>query len=366
MSGLTDHELLVEFTRSESESAFATLVARYVNLVYSTALRYTGNSHHSQEITQAVFIILARKARGLSSRVVLSGWLYQTARLAAANFVKGEMRRQRREQEAYMQSTLNESDTDAWKQIAPLLDEAMGHLCETDRNAVVLRFFENKTSAEVAAVLNTTEAAAHKRVSRALEKLRGIFGKRGITLTAATIAVAVSTNSVHAAPAAIGPAISAAASQGFAVAASTMTLVKGTMKIMTWLKLKFAAGVATVLIATGGTLSVAVLVAADASSAPPDQKAVTRLIQAVQKNDYNQFMADADVGFKSLTKQNLESVSTQLGARLKGGYETKFLGELKQHGYRVTLWKLTFSDGGDDVLAKLSTKDGLVSGFLLQ
>ena len=109
-----------------SEAAFAALVARYVNLVYSTALRFTGNPHHAEEITQAVFIILARKAGGLLRGAVLSGWLYQTARLTAANFVKGEIRRHRREQEAYMQSILNEPEAAAWEQIAPLLDEAMG------------------------------------------------------------------------------------------------------------------------------------------------------------------------------------------------------------------------------------------------
>ena len=136
-----------------SEAAFAALVARYVNLVYSAALRFTGNPHHAEEITQAVFIILARKAGGLLRGAVLSGWLYQTARLTAANFVKGEIRRHRREQEAYMQSILNEPDAAAWEQIAPLLDEAMGGLGETDRNAVVLRFFENKTAQEVGAAL---------------------------------------------------------------------------------------------------------------------------------------------------------------------------------------------------------------------
>ena len=128
MPELDDYELLAEFARSESEAAFAALVARYVNLVYSAALRFTGNPHHAGEITQAVFIILARKAGKLSPRSVLSGWLYQTARLAAANFMKGEIRRQRREQEAYMQSTLTEPGPGVWEQIAPLLDEAMDRL----------------------------------------------------------------------------------------------------------------------------------------------------------------------------------------------------------------------------------------------
>src|SRR5215471_14540833 len=110
MTEWDDHRVLKEFARSDSEPAFAVLVQRYVNLVYSTALRFTRNPHKSEEITQAVFIILARKADKLSPRVVLSGWLYQTARLTSANFVKGEIRRQRREQEAYVQSVLNESE----------------------------------------------------------------------------------------------------------------------------------------------------------------------------------------------------------------------------------------------------------------
>ena len=110
MPELNDHELLAEFARTGSETAFAAIAARHVNLVYSAALRFAGNPHHAEEITQAVFIILARKAVQLSPRTVLSGWLYQTARLMAANFVKGEIRRQRREQEAYMQSTLTDPE----------------------------------------------------------------------------------------------------------------------------------------------------------------------------------------------------------------------------------------------------------------
>src|ERR1017187_6871858 len=145
MTEVDDHELLGQYARTESETAFATLVARYVNLVYSAGLRFTGNPHRAEEIAQAVFIVLARKAGSLRRGTVLSGWLYQTARLTAANFVKGEIRRQRREQEAYMQSTLTGPDSTAWEQIAPLLDEAMGRLGDTDRHAIVLRVFENKT-----------------------------------------------------------------------------------------------------------------------------------------------------------------------------------------------------------------------------
>jgi RNA polymerase sigma factor (sigma-70 family) len=254
-----DHELLAQYARSESDAAFAALIARYVNLVYSAALRFTGNPHHAEEITQAVFIILARKAGKLGRGVVLSGWLYQTARLTAANFVKGEIRRQRREQQAYMQSTLTETESGAWEQIAPLLDEAMGRLGERDRNAVVLRFFENKTAREVAVTLKINEAAAHKRVNRALDKLRKIFSKRGVTLTATVIAGAVTENSVRAAPAAVAKSVTAlAAAKGAAASGSTLTLAKGALKLMAWTKAKTAVVAGTCVLLAAGTTTIVV------------------------------------------------------------------------------------------------------------
>jgi RNA polymerase sigma factor (sigma-70 family) len=257
MTEPNDHDLLAQYARTESEAAFASLVARYVNLVYSAALRFTGNAHHAQEITQAVFMILARKAGSLRRSTVLSGWLYQTARLTAANFVKGEIRRQRREQEAYMRSTLTEPNSAAWEQIAPLLDEAMGRLGETDRNAIVLRFFENKTAQEVAATLKLNEAAAHKRVSRALEKLRRYFVKRGVTLSATLIAGMIAANSVQAGPAGLLANVAATAAKGAAAASSVAALVEGTLSIMTWSKLKFAAGVGVAAMVVGGPLATA-------------------------------------------------------------------------------------------------------------
>ena len=257
MPELTDHELLAEYVRTESEETFATLVVRHVNLVYSTALRGTGNSHHADEITQAVFIILARKADKLSERVVLSGWLYQTARLTAANFMKSEIRRRRREQEAYLQSTLNEpAPAAAWQQIAPLLDDVMGSLSEADRNAVVLRFFENKTAGEIAAVLKISEAAAHKRTARSLEKLRKLFSKRGVFSATSDIAGAISANSLRNAPPALVKSITLlAAGKGAAATGSTLGMVKGALKIMSWTKAKttIALAVVAIVMATGGS-----------------------------------------------------------------------------------------------------------------
>jgi uncharacterized protein (TIGR03435 family) len=259
MTERDDIALLHEFAAAGSETAFAALVERHVNLVYSTALRRTGNPHAAQEIAQAVFIILARKSKSLGAKTVLAGWLFQTARLTAANYLRGEIRRQRREQEAYMQSTLNEPETDAWRRIAPLLDDAMDKLGERDRNAVVLRFMENKSLAEVGTALGASEDAAKMRVNRALEKLRKMFTKRGVTHSAAIIAGAVSANSVHSAPVGLAKTISALAiTKGAAAGGSTLALVKGALKIMAWTKAKMAIAIAAGVLLTAGVTMVVV------------------------------------------------------------------------------------------------------------
>src|SRR4051794_8718009 len=125
MQMMEDMDLLQEYATRGSEPAFATLVERHINLVYGAAMRHVANPHQAEEITQAVFIILARKAASLRQGTILAGWLFQTVRLTAANFRRTEIRRALREQEAYMQSTLHEKDTDSvWQQIAPMLDAA--------------------------------------------------------------------------------------------------------------------------------------------------------------------------------------------------------------------------------------------------
>lgn len=237
-----DIQLLRDYTRHQSESAFAELVRRHVNLVYSCAFRQTSNTHHAEEITQAVFIILARKAASLGDRTVLSGWLYHTARLTTANFLRSERRRAFREQEAYMQSLCNEpSASEPWERIAPLLDDVMAELAARDRDAVVLRFFNGKSLAEIGAALVTGEDAAKMRVSRALEKLRKLFLRRGVTLTTTSIAGALAANAVQAAPATLALGVATAAGGGAAVAVSTLTLVKGVVNLVTISKLQLGA-----------------------------------------------------------------------------------------------------------------------------
>jgi RNA polymerase sigma factor (sigma-70 family) len=259
MSEMTDEDLVERFRRTESDEAFAQIVDRYLDLVYSVALRHTANPHHAEEITQAVFIVLARRASSLNRRTVLPGWLYHAARLTAANFLRSEMRRSRREQEAFMQSTLKETQQEAlWVELSPLLDTAMADLKPSDRDALVLRYFQNKSLPEVGKVLGVGERAAQKRVGRALEKLRRVFAKRGVAATVTIIAAEISSHSIQAAPLGLATKITAAALKGSAVAASTLTLVKGTIQVMTWLKTKTAVALGSAtLLAGGATLAVA-------------------------------------------------------------------------------------------------------------
>ena len=254
-----DMTLLREYARRNSEEAFATLVSRHVNLVYSVALRQVCDPYLAEEITQAVFIILARKAHSLGPKTILPGWLCRTARYASANALTVQRRRQHREQEAYMQSILNEPESDAWRQIAPLLDSALAQLGQKDHDALVLRFFEGRSFNDVGVALGANEDTAKKRVTRAVEKLRRFFTKRGIALSAAVITSAVSANTIQAAPAVLEKSVTTTAiAKGSMAAASTLTLVKGTMKIMTWIKVKTAIGVATGALLVAGTTTITV------------------------------------------------------------------------------------------------------------
>jgi RNA polymerase sigma factor (sigma-70 family) len=254
---IDDMELVRRYARDRSEEAFATLVSRHVNLVYSVALRQIRDPHLAEEITQTVFTILARKAGSLSSETVLSGWLYRTTRYASAKAVTLRRRRQDREQEAYMQSQCDQTDTDYWQEIEPLLESAMAQLGERDHNALVLRFFENRSFKDVSSTLGTTEAGAKMRVSRALEKLRAFFTKRGLTLSTAVIATALSAHSVQTAPVGLASSVTLAAVKGATVTTSTLTLIETTLKFMAWTKIKTAVVVGAIALAAIGTGTVA-------------------------------------------------------------------------------------------------------------
>jgi RNA polymerase sigma factor (sigma-70 family) len=257
MEPTDDSALLRQYAENDSDEAFAALVTRHINLVYSVALRQAGNSHAAEEITQAVFIILAKKAAQLRHDKALASWLFQATRLTANNFIRSETRRHRREEEAYMQSVLDEAGTEVWPRIAPLLDSAVAGLREKDRQAIVLRFYEGRNLREVGLALGAGEDAAEKRVSRALEKLRKFFTKRGVDSTAATIAGTISANSVQAAPLALAKSVTTVAiAKGAAASISTLTLIKGALKIMAWTKLKTVIVGGAILVVAVGTTTI--------------------------------------------------------------------------------------------------------------
>ena len=257
---MDDLTLLREYATRNSEAAFETLVTRRVGFVYAAALRQVRDPHLAEEITQAVFIILAQKAGRISDKTILCGWLFKTTRYAAIAQTRDHAKRQQRELEVQMQTELQSAAPDPlWEQMSPLLDEALASLGETDRQAVLLRFFENKSLAEVGSHLGTGEDTARKRVSRALEKLHRYFSQRGVSSTTAIIAGAISANSVQAAPVALAKSVTAVAiAKGAAASGSTLTLIKGALKIMAWTKAKMAVAVGVGILLAAGTTTVTV------------------------------------------------------------------------------------------------------------
>src|SRR5687768_15591944 len=188
MSTTDTQDLLRQYAENGSEIAFQELVSRYIDLVHSVAFRrVNGDAPLAQDVAQKVFTDLATKAPALSSGVRLGGWLHRHTCFVAATLVRGEHRRRVREQIAVQMNTLNEPPEAGWKEVAPVLDEAIDQLEETDRDAVVLRFYEQRGLREMGAVLGVSEDAAQKRVSRALGKLRTLLTRRGVTLSGAAL-----------------------------------------------------------------------------------------------------------------------------------------------------------------------------------
>jgi RNA polymerase sigma factor (sigma-70 family) len=186
---MDDAKLLQSYVETGSSEAFTALTNKHVNFVFGAALRLVRDRHVAEEVTQAVFIVLARKAATLRHEAVLSSWLLSTTRYAALGQMKINARRKRHERRAAeMAKTEWVEDAErSWPQYEGELDGALASLRETDRKAILLRFYEHKSFDEIAAILGTAEEAARKRVSRAVEKLRGHFGVSQRTLPEAMI-----------------------------------------------------------------------------------------------------------------------------------------------------------------------------------
>ena len=244
----TDSELLGKYARENSQDAFSELVKRHLNLVYSAALRQVRSPELAKEVAQSVFTDLGRNAAQLAPDTVLTAWLYQVTRRTAIDVVRRESRRQLREQIATEMNLMNATAED-WTQIEPLLDEAMEALDTTDRTAVLLRYFENQSFREVGERLGTTDDAAQKRVSRAVERLREFFTKRGVAVKASGLVAVISANAVQAAPAGLALTISTASMIGATSAVATIAVTVTKVIAMTTLQKSL---IATAIVVAAG------------------------------------------------------------------------------------------------------------------
>lgn len=251
---MTDtRQLLADYVASSSETAFRDLVASYVDLVYSAAIRLVnGDAHLAEDVAQTVFADLAKLARTLPKDVMLGGWLHRHTCFVASKVLRGERRRQERERQAVEMNSLEDHSPENLATLTPVLDDAVNQLNAEDRAAILLRFFEQKDFRSVGESLGSTEEAARKRVDRALEKLQGLLKVRGVTLSGAALATALSAGAVSAAPAGIALTVSTAALASVAAGVGATGTSLTILEIMSMTKIKVA--VVTAVVAAGITI----------------------------------------------------------------------------------------------------------------
>lgn len=245
MDDVTDQELLARHLAGDRDEAFRQLVQRHSGLVYHAARRIVGSHEAAQDVTQTVFILLSTKAVTLRSHTSLAGWLYRSATFVARDFLKSAHRRLQRESELQM----DESTPSPWEEIAPHLDASLEHLPESDRHAILLRFFERRSLREVGLALGLSDDSAQKRIRRALDRLRTHLLCCGVTVSTAALAEVISS---HAAPAVPGPTLALLGSSSAAASLSVQSLVNSSLKALFMKKLKIVLTSATVALMFAG------------------------------------------------------------------------------------------------------------------
>ncbi len=267
MTTVTDEwELLQRYALQRDEQAFEALARRYVDLVYGAAVRRVGDHHLAEDITQAVFVILAQKARSIRRGPPLSAWLLKTVRCVARNAMKREARRRRHEHAAESLAasaggacSSNPSDVLIWQEVAAVLDDAVLRLPASDRRAILLRFFEGRSICAVAADLNVSEGAVKQRLGRAIDRLRRRLERKGAgvgSVDAAAFAALLSKQVLVHAPVRLLGGIGATAGTG-ATTGAGVALAKGVFRMMKWTKIKIATAMVavTMMAGLGGALT---------------------------------------------------------------------------------------------------------------
>jgi RNA polymerase sigma factor (sigma-70 family) len=251
---MDDGELLRDYVDNHSEAAFRMLVERHIPLVYGAALRQLDNRSLAEDVTQVVFIILARKAARLPAGTILSGWLYRTTRFTADKARRAEYRRHQREREALQMQT--DATDPEWSRLAPVLDEAVARLGQADRTVILLRFFENKSLKDVGQALGLNEDTAQKRVSRAIIKLRGLLSKQGVPISAAVLTTAISTRAAPMVPTQVSAAVAAAGLGQGTVSPAIQQLTQATLRRLFWRRAVLAGLAGLTVLALGLILPV--------------------------------------------------------------------------------------------------------------
>ncbi len=256
MQTKSDAQLLREYAEQGSEAAFGEIVARHTDLVYSAAWRQVASPDLAREIAQSVFTDLARKALSLVGKLredaSLVGWLYRGTRYAGLTLLRDERRRQMHERQVMEHFNPASEATPDWDCVGPILDEAMADLADADRDALLLRFFKNQDFHAVGVALGVSDDAAQKRVSRAVERLREFFAKRGVTIGASGLVLIITANSVQGAPADLAVSLASTAMKGIA-ATTNFSFTKGGLKLTAWTKTKTAIAFGLGLLLIAGT-----------------------------------------------------------------------------------------------------------------
>jgi len=250
MQTKSDTQLLREYAEHRSESAFSEIVARHTDMVYCAATRQLASPDLARDVAQRVFTALAQAAGSLSTKMAedasVAGWLYRTTRNTVLNFRRDEYRRHQRERQAMQDFYTGTETSPDWNYLSPILDEAMGELNEADHDALLLRYFKNEDLQAVGRALGVSDDAAQKRVSRAIERLREFFVKRGITVATGSLAAAISANAATAAPVGLATSISAAAVLT-AQTAGTVVVAKTTLTTLNFINMKSLAAIGAAL-----------------------------------------------------------------------------------------------------------------------
>ena len=348
-----DWLLLRRYAQEDSQDAFAALTARYLGLVYSVCLREVHDPELAQDVTQAVFLLLARTAPAFRSKTALPGWLFRTARFAAQNARTREQRRRHYEEKAAQaMQQQNEGVGDAaWTEIEPVLNSALAALREGERDCVLLRFFQGLSFAEAGAALGLSEEAARKRVTRALEKMQRFFGKEGIVVPSVGLAALLSTHAMKAAPATCSASVATITAGALTGQTSLSLAGSQTYNVLQGVSLlmKFSQTKAVVAVAVAILLGVFTTYAVRRSIAPKVERVAEMQAQAIPAHwggrDIRRPMRTLDQIQNYLTV-HVYQVDQQINSRFNRGEITE-----QQRQERIQLASQIFASARDKTVA---------------